>query len=59
MRRFLITFRYADAYSRWEWREQQGSFSGNDPEEALRKCKEIYGLGVDCEYQIIAVEEIK
>lgn len=58
MKTYLISFRYADEYSGWKWREQKGSFVGRSPEEALRKCKELYGLGFDCEYQIIAVEEI-
>ena len=46
-----IKFRYADALSGWEWREQECVVS------SVAKCKEIYGLGIDCEYQIISVEE--
>ena len=48
-----IKFRYADAWSNWEWREQECWVS------SVQECKEIYGLGVDCEYRIISVEEVK
>ena len=47
-----IKFRYADALSGWEWREQECVVS------SVAECKEIYGLGIDCEYQIISVEEV-
>ena len=26
--------------------------------ESVEKCKEIYGLGIDCDYRIISVEEV-
>ena len=45
-----IKFRYRDALSNWEWREQECEV------ESVEECKEIYGLGVDCEYEIISVE---
>lgn len=48
-----VKFRYADALSGWEWREQECTVSSVD------ECKRIYGLGVDCEYEIISVEEVK
>lgn len=48
-----IKFRYKDALSKWEWREQQCTVSSVD------ECKKIYGLGVDCEYEILEVEEVK
>ena len=48
-----IVFEYADAYSNWEWRRQECYMS------SVEKCKEIYGLGIDCEYRIIKVEEVK
>lgn len=48
-----ITFRYRDEYSNWEWREQTCVMS------SVKECKEIYGLGVDCDYQIISVKEVK
>ena len=46
-----ITFRYKDAYSNWEWREQSCVMS------SVEECIKIYGLGVDCEYEILSVEE--
>lgn len=48
-----IKFKYADQYSNWEWRTQECIMS------SVEKCIETYGLGVDCEYEIISVEEIK
>ena len=48
-----ITFRYADALSNWEWRTQHCVVS------SVEECKRIYGLGVDCEYEILEVKEIE
>ena len=48
-----ITFEYKDEWSRGEWRKQTCVMSSVD------ECKKIYGLGVDCEYRIIKVEEVK
>ncbi len=48
-----IKFRYADAYSNWQWRTQECVMSSVD------ECIRIYGLGVDCEYEIISVEEVE
>ena len=48
-----ITFRYADAMSNWEWRTQHCVVS------SVEECKRIYGLGVDCEYEILEVKEIE
>ena len=47
-----ITFRYRDNLSNWEWRTQTCYVS------SVEECIRIYGLGVDCEYEIIKVEEI-
>ena len=47
-----ITFRYADARSGWVWRKQHCVVS------SVEECKRIYGLGIDCEYRIISVEEV-
>ena len=47
-----VTFEYADEMSGWEWREQTCVVT------SVRECKRIYGLGVDCEYRIISVEEV-
>lgn len=48
-----ITFRYADQLSNWEWRKQHCIV------ESLEECIKIYGLGIDCEYEIIEIKEIK
>ena len=47
-----IDFEYADAMSNWEWRKQSCTVS------SVEECMRIYGLGVDCEYRIIKVEEV-
>lgn len=47
-----ITFRYADAMSNWQWRTQQCIM------ESVDECIKIYGLGVDCDYEILSVEEV-
>ena len=48
-----ITFRYADAMSNWEWRTQSCTVS------SVAECIRIYGLGIDCEYEIIEVREVE
>lgn len=48
-----IKFRYRDALSNWEWRQQICVM------ESVDACIRLYGLGIDCDYQIISVEEIK
>ena len=47
-----ITFEYADVLSNWEWRQQTCIVS------SLAECKRIYGLGIDCDYRIISIEQI-
>ena len=47
-----ITFRYADALSNWEWRKQSCVV------ESVEECIKIYGLGIDCKYEILEVKEI-
>jgi hypothetical protein len=47
-----IKFEYKDEMSNWEWRKQECIVS------SVQECKRIYGLGVDCEYRIISVEEV-
>lgn len=47
-----VLFKYRDDYSHGEWRTQQCTVSD------IQKAKEIYGLGVDCDYKIISVEEL-
>jgi len=48
-----IDFEYADAMSNWEWRQQSCIVS------SIEECKRIYGLGIDCEYRIVKVEEVR
>lgn len=48
-----IKFKYRDEISNWEWREQECVVS------SVEECKRIYGLGIDCDYRIIEVKEIK
>lgn len=46
-----IKFEYADEMSNWEWREQECTCS------SVEQCKQMYGLGIDCEYRIKEVKE--
>lgn len=48
-----VTFKYRDELSNWEWREQSCIV------KTVEECKKIYGLGIDCEYRIIEVEEVQ
>ena len=48
-----IKFEYRDEMSNWEWREQQCTVN------SVEECKRIYGLGVNCDYRIVSVEEVK
>ena len=46
-----IEFEYADELSNWEWRKQECYVS------SVEECKKLYGLGVDCDYRILKIEE--
>lgn len=49
-----ITFKYFDDYCRdGKWRTQSCTV------ESLSECIKIYGLGVDCEYEIISIEDVE
>lgn len=48
-----IKFEYCDQYSYPKWNKQECIV------RSVEECKRIYGLGVDCEYRIISVEEVK
>ena len=50
--RFKITFEYRDEMSNWEWRRQTCVMS------SVAECKRVYGLGIDCEYRIIEIEQV-
>jgi hypothetical protein len=47
-----VVFEYKDDYSRGQWNRQECVVS------SVEECKRIYGLGIDCEYRIISVEEV-
>ena len=47
----VIVFEYKDKYTKGEWRKQSCSC------ETLEDCIKWYGLGVDCEYRIVSIEE--
>lgn len=47
-----IKFKYKDSLSNGNWNEQECIVSSID------ECKRIYGLGIDCDYQILSVQEI-
>lgn len=49
---YKITFEYRDEMSNWQWRRQSCVMS------SVEECKKVYGLGVDCEYRIIEVEQV-
>lgn len=50
---FEIRFKYRDKYCYPNWNEQACIVSSVD------ECKRIYGLGEDCEYEIISIKELK
>ena len=47
-----VKFKYRDAYTDGKWNEQECVVS------SVEACIKLYGLGIDCEYQIISVEEL-
>lgn len=48
-----VDFEYKDALSKDKWNKQSCIVS------SVAECKRIYGLGIDCEYRIIKVVEVK
>lgn len=48
-----IKFEYKDRYTNGKWNQQECVM------HSVAECKKVYGLGVDCEYRIIKVEEVK
>ena len=48
-----VKFKYRDIYTNGKWNEQECVVN------SVQECKRIYGLGVDCEYQIVSVEEVE
>ena len=49
---YRIKFKYRDSYSNWEWRNQECIMSSVD------ECIKMYGLGQDCDYEIVSVEKV-
>lgn len=49
---FHIVFEYCDAISGWNWRRQECYVS------SVAECKKIYGLGVDCDYRFVSIEQV-
>lgn len=47
-----IVFEYCDMYTNGQWRRQSCVMS------SVAECKKVYGLGVDCDYRIVSVEEV-
>lgn len=47
-----VKFKYCDAMSNGKWLEQECVVS------SVQECKRIYGLGIDCDYEILSVEEL-
>ena len=48
-----IEFEYKDRYTNGKWNKQCCIVS------SVEEAKRIYGLGVDCEYQIISIKEVE
>lgn len=58
MKRYNIKFKYADSMSKWEWRNQECTLYASCVAEARMKCMDFYGLGKDCDYEILDVKEV-
>lgn len=60
MKKYKVKFEYYDKYcKKGKWNVQAGTFEAEDEYHAVKKCKEFYGLGVDCEYRIVRVDEVE
>lgn len=58
MKHYHIKFQYADALSGWKVREQECVLYADNAYEARNKCIKLYGLGINCDYDIVSIEEI-
>ena len=47
-----IVFEYRDKWTDGKWQQQECVV------RSVAECKEIYGLGIDCEYRIFSVSEV-
>lgn len=56
-RRYEVKFKYWDSLSNWKERTQSCSLYASTRDEAINRCMKLYGLGKDCDYEIISVVE--
>ena len=49
---YKIKFIYKDAYTHGQWKEQTCVVP------SVEEAKRIYGLGIDCEYEILSIEKV-
>lgn len=54
---YEVSFKYADTYSNWGWRNRKCTVEAKNEDDAITKCINLYGLGADCNYQIVSVKE--
>ena len=57
--KFEVIFQYCDKYTNGKWNTQHCVLDAATAYEAEKKCKSLYGLGVDCDYRIISAKEIE
>lgn len=50
MVRVVFKYKKENTFDKWETQECVAN--------SVHECKKIYGLGVDCEYRILSVEEV-
>ena len=50
MVRVVFKYKDEDTFGKWETQEYIVN--------SVQECKKIYGLGIDCEYRILLVEEV-
>ena len=55
---FEVVFQYCDKYTHGRWNSQCCTVEAYSKYDAEKRCKEIYGLGVDCDYRIVSVKEL-
>lgn len=49
----IIEFKYKDEFTNGEWRYQACVVG------SVEECKKLYGLGTDCEFEILSIEEVE
>lgn len=48
-----VEFEYKDKYTNGKWNKQSCVV------DSVAECIKLYGLGIDCEYRIVKVTEVK